>query len=195
MIKIITNTDMIDEVMRIYEDSFPVSERQSNIIIINRINSGEEKLIGYFNSQNKLLGIALLWDLGVQNCILLDYFAISSEARGNNFGTQFIESIVKDFINEDQILVLEVENPYDMSPNSLEYRRLMFYKKFDCIEYPDYNYFIPAFDRSGYIDFKILTINRKHLKVNNISEIAYAIYTQIYSLLPEEANDLINKQL
>ena len=76
--------------LEIYEYSFPKNEKQSQDTIINRLISGQERLI-IGKIKEDVMAIAFLFDLLDTNFLVLDYFAISEKFRGEGLGSYFLK--------------------------------------------------------------------------------------------------------
>lgn len=188
--KLINNSIDYSAAMSIYLSSFPNNERHSENKIFERIHSGKEQLFGYYSDNSELIGIALIWNLEFRNYLVLDYFAITEIFRCRKFGELFLADIIHYCEAMQQTLIIEIENPYNSPDYSIERRRLNFYKKFNCIEFPDFNYSMPALDGSGIIDMKLLSINSNSDNRSihkELTDITIEIYKQMYYLDSEAA--------
>lgn len=194
IIEISTSSEYFTKAMELYLTAFPESERHPLDVIIERLNSGKEVLYGMVSESSELSGIILLWDLGYKSFKVLDYFAISERYRGMNYGERFLSEIIKISQMNSEVLVLEIGTPYNKSKDSLEYKRLKFYRKFNIYEYPQYYYRMPNLYGDGFLDMSLLTIgNIAQLSTNKLDEIAFEIYKQMYYLDAQIARKMISE--
>lgn len=194
IVKISISSEYFAKAMGIYQISFPESERHSLEIITKRINIGKEVLFGLINDSHELLGIIMLWDLEYMRFKVLDYFAIDERYRSMHYGEMFLAETIKLSISNGEVLVLEIETPYNKSQDTLEYKRLKFYRKFNVYEYPAYYYRMPNLSGDGFLDMSLLTIgNEKQLTNNELDELALEIYKQMYYLDEQDARKMISE--
>ncbi len=117
----------------IYHDlminDFPKDELKPFIMIEKLVSS--KKMFCYgINDAGKLIGYAYF--AVFENLVILDYFAILREHRGNGAGSKALELIIEKFSNEFDCLIIEVEDP-DFAINEqdkmLRLKRVDFYIK------------------------------------------------------------------
>lgn len=194
IVEISISSEYFAKAMSIYQSSFPESERHLLEIITKRIHIGKEVLFGLINDSHELLGIIMLWDLGFKSYKVLDYFAIDERYRSMHYGEMFLAETIKLSISNGEVLVLEIETPYNKSQDTLEYKRLKFYRKFNVYEYPEYYYRMPNLSGDGFLDMSLLTIgNEKQLTNNELDELALEIYKQMYYLDEQVAKRMISE--
>lgn len=207
MIKILNSSE--NELLKafdIYNEAFPKSERLPIEILHNRIKEKKEIALGYYTNQSqdihKFVGFATIFPLKNVEIMekydfnVLNYFAIDANFRNKNYGFDFLHQIINTYINENTILIIEIENPYTCEINSSQYKRLLFYRKFNCNEYPDFIYFMPSFSEEKTIEMKLLSVqgNLNNINTtrniildkNQLNTLKTAIYEQMYNLSKED---------
>lgn len=112
-------------VYRLYKKAFPFYERKS-FSIIKSMNERKAADIWIINNKNSFAGFAIT--LNHEDLILLDYFAISPNMRGNGLGGKALRELQKIYSNKR--LFLEIETTFSDSKNKHErLRRKDFYLK------------------------------------------------------------------
>ncbi len=122
-----------EEVSVIYNDymlkDFPREELKSLKKIIRLTD--EKKYFSYgVYEDNCLVGYALF--MTYENIILLDYFAIIKEKRGNGAGSKVINLLSDYFKDKYDVFILESENPKfskNESDKNIREKRIKFYEK------------------------------------------------------------------
>jgi ribosomal protein S18 acetylase RimI-like enzyme len=142
--------------MKIYEASFPHKERHTVDVISQRIRSGKQFLFAWIDN-NKIIGIALFWDLGVQKAVIMDYYAIDIEYRNVGIGDNFLRQILAHFHSHNSNLIIEIENPF-IDESEIKSRRMKFYEKLNFKIIKGFNYLMPSINNLGPVDM-ILMIN------------------------------------
>jgi len=138
-IKDINHKDF-EEAIRIYEDSFPLNERQSIDTIKKRIEGNlYQMFIG--RSKDKVVFMALLYPLKNTDFILLDYMVTDKNFRNKGMGTEFIKNILGKIT--PKYLILEVENPRSGNNKEQREKRADFYKRLGAKEMKDVRYILP----------------------------------------------------
>lgn len=203
MIKFLNNNENeLLKVFKIYTEAFPLSEQIPIEMLHQRIKNKRENVLGYYQNcsddKEHLIGFATLFSLQhfdkkeKYNFTVLNYFAIDNNYRGKNYGYLFLEEVINTIISNNTILIIEIENPYNSDPSSVEYKRLLFYRKINCVEYPDFAYNMPSFSDNNKIEMKLLSVIGKNKDLNQqnnivlshfiLDEIKLAIYKQMYNL-------------
>lgn len=176
-------SEYLANALDIYVRAFPSAERHPVKSIIDRISCGKEQLYGAINDSNEVIGIAMLWQLVLNEVKVLDYFAIDDRFRGRQFGQLFLTEMINDYLADSEVLVLEIEDPYFAPFDSPEFKRLQFYRKFAPNEYPFYRYRMPNLSGEGFVDMRLLTIgNQQKLSEDELDSIVLKIYKQMYSI-------------
>lgn len=123
---------------RIYENSFPPSEREPQELLYYGLDKNIIK-IGCYAENKETIGICVIQPMHSLPFALLNYFAVSNTHRNRSLGSDLFlhltiasESFVKEYSQRYLGLVWEVENP-DAESNQtekiLKQRRMQFYKR------------------------------------------------------------------
>ena len=137
-----------EQALTIYEASFPAEERQPVEVIRERIAAGQNQLY-VAEDGGKVVFFALLWPLARTDFTLLDYLATAPDARGQGWGSRYLEHLFADFRARREFVLLEVEDP-DFGPNRKERtRRRAFYKRSGALELNGVRYLLPPLQGSN----------------------------------------------
>lgn len=159
----ITNSD-IDKIKALYSVSFPKEEQKPFDLILQK---QEEKMVEILSIRNDSVFCGLVILAKYKNLILLDYFAIVEEFRGQKIGSNVIHLLQDHF--SLQKLIIEIENPNCICLNKAErVRRKHFYLQ-NGLTHASF-----GVDLLG-VDMEILT-NNKPLTFEEY----HCLYTKIY---------------
>jgi len=128
------------EAMKLYEDSFPLNERQAIDTIKKRIKGNLYRMF-IARSKDKVVFMTLLYPLKKTDFVLLDYMVTEENFRNKGIGTKFIKNILKKI--SSKYLILEVENPRYGNNKEQRERRVNFYKRLGAKEMKDVRYILP----------------------------------------------------
>ena len=120
-----------EEVSALYRDEmrrdFPLEELKSLQVIHNLLNEKRYEAFGAFENGREV-GYALMYLPG-SRIVLLDYLAISPDARNHGEGKKLMECIRKRYAQKADAIVIECEDPsFEASPLDAE-RRIHFYEQ------------------------------------------------------------------
>ncbi|HEX2548719.1 MAG TPA: hypothetical protein VHM20_02755 [Gammaproteobacteria bacterium] len=123
---------------KIYENSFPPSERESQELLYQALEKNIIK-IGCYAENNETIGISVIQPMHSLPFALMNYFAISNSHRNRSLGSLLFsqltiasENFVKEYSQNYLGLFWEVENPdaeSNLSEKLLKQRRVQFYKR------------------------------------------------------------------
>lgn len=89
---------------RLYLEAFPLSERKPFGLMKKKAGKGEMELLSVMDgSQFVGLAITVLY----QDLVLLDYFAVTKESRGKNYGSEALKMLLDRY--KEQRMVFEIE--------------------------------------------------------------------------------------
>jgi len=116
---------------RIYEESFPASERTPTDEILAGITHGSRVCL-LAETDDVTIGFAIVLPLQRVHVHYLEYFAVESNLRDRGIGTRLLQGLVQHLVSADSAsrgLVLEVEPPQHATgaERALRTRRLDFY--------------------------------------------------------------------
>ena len=92
---------------RLYKSAFPRCERKP-FSMIKKMHRGGTTDIWYFERDGEFLGLATT--VNREDFVLIDYFAVSEEHRGQGNGTEMLRSIIDHY--GPRGVFLEIEIPY-----------------------------------------------------------------------------------
>jgi len=125
---------------RIYEESFPLSERQPLHAVKKWIAAARYQLI--VGEEEAIVLMAFLWRLQGTDFTLLDYLAVRKEWRGRGLGAQFLTQVLAQMNECGEHLLLELEDPEEGDRAARE-RRIAFYRGLGARELQGVRYFLP----------------------------------------------------
>ena len=111
-------------IKRLYKDAFPRLERKSFRLIRKKVKQGYSKILSV---KNDGVFCGLIITAYYDSIMLVDYFAISKDMRGNSIGTMALQELLKTF-SKDYRIFLEIELP-NGGEDDLKVRRKSFYLK------------------------------------------------------------------
>ena len=92
---------------RLYKSAFPRCERKP-FSMIKKMHKGGTTDIWYFEREGEFLGLATT--VNREDFVLIDYFAVSEEHRGQGNGTEMLRSLIDHY--SPRGVFLEIEKPY-----------------------------------------------------------------------------------
>jgi len=132
------------QAIEIYEEAFPLAERQPVSIIRHRISSGLYKAyIGRLEETKEVVVLAFLWPFKDSNFILLDYLAVKKSVRGQNVGSAYLISMIQVLKPQQKYLLIEVDNPKFAPDEDEATRRIAFYQRNGARLMKDLRYLLP----------------------------------------------------
>lgn len=118
--------DNLNKIEKLYITAFPKIERKPFDLILEKCNNGSMQIISILNDSNDFLGFAIM--ILHADMVLLDYFAVTPESRGQNVGSSALKLLFEEFKNKR--FILEIENTEAECENLEERkRRKSFYIK------------------------------------------------------------------
>lgn len=120
----LTKTQLRD-LKRLYRKAFPASEKKPFWLIRKKQREGITEILGLVNEEDRLVGeiITIAW----QDLLLVDYFAIVEDVRGQGCGARALRLLQERYRN--QRILLEIETPDIPCKNGKErVRRKHFYQ-------------------------------------------------------------------
>ena len=118
--------DNLEKIEYLYLTAFPKNERKPFDLILEKCNNGSIEIISIQNDNSNFLGFAII--ILNNDMVLLDYFAIAPESRGQNVVSTALKMLFERYKNKR--FILEIENTEIESDNLEERkRRKAFYLK------------------------------------------------------------------
>lgn len=130
---------LIDDVKRLFFESFPEEERRpwDDFIRKMEMQEGGFSLHAYLTPEKRLAGFITLWDL--DDFRYAEYLATAPEMRGNGLGAKIIRREIEE---SPKPLLLEVEMP---ETGEMASRRINFYRRNGFIAHEDIFYEQPPY--------------------------------------------------
>ena len=118
--------EALEKIRRLYERSFPKSEKKPWRVILDKCTEGSMKIIS-IEEKSAFLGLMIF--ILHSDLVLLDYFAISEEHRGEGIGSLALSRVASQL--DGKRLLLEIEDPEDTDADNLDerVRRSHFYAR------------------------------------------------------------------
>ncbi|HTE23010.1 hypothetical protein [Flavitalea sp.] len=168
--------------MYIYHEAFPTYERQSDEMIMARVNKGSCLLLAG-RAGGKIVCMSVLWDFQETDYMFLDYFAVADNATGYQVGARFLRFIINDFLEKGRFLVMEVEHPdYGINQEDRS-RRIKFYEKNGGVVLKNVRYFLPPLGGSDTpleMQLMLLPDPGRIIEEENIQPLITMIYSKVY---------------
>lgn len=105
--------EQIEQIRQLYEAAFPASEKKPFSLMLEKREQGWMEILSIESEEGIFSGLAIA--ILYRDVVLLDYFAIAENMRGQGVGTQALH-IIKERYKEKR-LVLEIESTFRESEN------------------------------------------------------------------------------
>lgn len=115
--KVTPTTENIDEIKRLYIDSFPQNERR-NFDSLMTMGDGKSEIIALYDG-DIFCGFVSLLNGNVISHII--YFAIEEELRGNGYGSESLKAIHE--YQSGRRVIVDIERETETAPNNEQRRR------------------------------------------------------------------------
>jgi ribosomal protein S18 acetylase RimI-like enzyme len=128
-----------ESLIRIYEDSFPPTERNP----VSRFQSADLEFWLALDRTDELIGFCAVGHL--PRCAYLQYLAVSRPMRDRGVGAALLARLAADLSSDNgRGIVLEVEDPAASDDSPTAERRLQFYERWGAYPLTDLvGYYIP----------------------------------------------------
>ena len=188
----ISNTENIYffDAIRIYNESFPVNERQPLATIIKRLKENKSELfVGILNEE--VVCMALLWNFIDLEFVLLDYMAVDEKYRNNKYGGVFFSFLSDRILNYHKHMVIEVENY--LFGNNIEQRkkRINFYLNNGAYILKDTPYVLPSLDNTLSTEMLLMIaprFNEDYIDTAIVEKLIIKLYKELYG---KTQNDIL----
>lgn len=186
--------DQLTAARRIYEDSFPLRQREPFDELIASIQLGDSAGWVQLDGESTI-GIAVVLPMSV-GWQFLEYFAVDSSVRDKGYGTALWEAMLR----EDAVrrLIFEVEDPADApdpAERELRRRRIIFYQRLGATLVEYVHYVVP--DVVGAKTEPLLLMwhdpTRTTLDPPTLATLLKSLYVEGYGLPPD--HDLLTAAL
>lgn len=183
-----TNTSKFEEVLAIYLDVFPASERQPADVLSERIASGKTILL-IAEVEECVMGFAIIWNFEHSDFALLDYLGVHKDWQAMKIGRKVMDEVKRVLSGWGKDLIMEIERPGEGDNREDRLRRLRFYLQNGAFILKDVPYLLPALDGTVPTSMLLLTIPKVEKTAYSGAEIKALIqdiYARVYK---KEAND------
>jgi GNAT superfamily N-acetyltransferase len=190
--------------IRIYEESFPRSERDDTEALLASIEAGS-RFCMVAHRNHELIGLAVLLALAELDIQFLEYFAVDSRLRSLGIGAQFLGHLGTELQSAPSPalgIVFEVDQPEhaDGEERRLRQRRIEFYKRngavlVECA--PAYR--APNLEHKGTLPSSLMWLplnpHIRRLGGDLLKKCVLAILTQSYELRSDDplVHDVISE--
>lgn len=162
----ITNGE-IEKIKTLYYEAFPKDEQKPFELILQKQSEGLVEILSIKNDET-FCGLVIL--VKAENLVLLDYFAIVKEFRGQKIGSKVLRNLQDRF--KHQKLIIEIENPnVDCDNKSERVRRKHFYLQNGLKQMP---FLVDLFG----VNMEILT-NNQPLTFEEYFDVYYKVFGSI----------------
>lgn len=117
-LKITKNLSQWKKMYQLYKAAFPENERKPFLLIWYMHKKGNTD-VWWLEDHNEFIGLAIT--LNTKDLVLLDYFAISEEKRGNGLGAKAMKTLQEHY--KGRRLFLEIESTFAKADNFSERKR------------------------------------------------------------------------
>lgn len=160
-----------EDIFNIMSESFPLDEYRDKKGQLAVFNEKDYAVYGV-RDNDRLVAFITVWEF--KELTYIEHFAVKSEYRNQNIGSQMLERVGK-FSNN--LAVLEVEVPTD----ELSKRRVGFYER-NGFFYNDYPYVQPAMaDGKREVPLKIMSTKRK-ITLDEFNLARDILYKRVYKI-------------
>lgn len=180
------DANQFDEFFRIYSESIEKSEQKPKEAIRKLCNRNDYS-IRLLYSESVLSGFSLSYLNLEKRFALLEYMAVDQSKRSHGFGAELLRDLTTSlFEKQMNWLVLEVDSPYQVSPDqSLRVRRVNFYKKNRCREVEKLDYILPLPSAPADLCMKLMLYdlqnrNSDTVGASELREVVQDIYVSVY---------------
>ena len=120
------STERVEQIRLLYESAFPPDERMPFERVLQKRDAGTMTLLSVEDRGGEFLGFANI--TLCQDALALNYFAISSENRGNGYGTDVILELKRRY--PERSIVIDIEDDEVECDNAEQRkRRKAFYER------------------------------------------------------------------
>lgn len=108
----------LQKIHALYEEAFPASEKKPFEFILHKRETGNFEILEIVDDTGTFCGLAIM--MLYKNLVLLDYFAISADCRGNGVGSAALKALQERYA--DRKFMLEIESTVGTVDSEKEFR-------------------------------------------------------------------------
>lgn len=175
-----------NKLVGLYEQAFPVNERQPNQVIANRLEQKECKLY-VADMNNTFLGFAILWNFESNEILFLDYLAVDENYRNQGIGKFLMAKLIDEASENKYRLLIEIENPNEGGNLEERNSRYEFYKRFGFKHIAFVDYMLPPLNGSDPTSMFLLTLPEIFIEEKDkLCSIIKELYAKVYNRLDDD---------
>jgi len=160
----------------LYTQSFPSSERRSWAGLEMELMSENSFNAHVLLQNDKFVGFLNYWTF--ERFLYIEHFAVSSNLRGKNIGTEAMKILME---QTKLPILFEVEMPN----NIMAVRRIGFYERLG-FSVLSHNYAQPPYEGNGFIVPMLIMCNNTHFANTHFEMIKNTLYDEVYHYEREE---------
>lgn len=149
----------LEQLRAIYDDSFPPHERADFSFLVDCLASGARWFF-VATRDDALLGFAMIVPFVTRDIHLLEYLAVSRDARGAGIGGKLLDGVTAAIRHSQSaigiLLEAEPDDEGDADERALRARRIAFYARHGAQAVDAPNYRVPLADRAGTMRMRLL---------------------------------------
>lgn len=181
------------DVLDIYHEAFPNSERQPTDEIKRRIVDGRYGLL-VAKTDNVVVAFALYYVFERLSFGLFDYMAVRKEYRNLEIGSRLFLRTYEHFGGRNpssKLMLFEIENPAygSTSERSLRLRRLRWFERLGAKRIANFEYLMPPMSGDRPTEMLLMVYSRddqQGMNSDTLRQMVKAIYDEVYG---READD------
>ncbi|OYU67839.1 MAG: hypothetical protein CFE22_02155 [Cytophagaceae bacterium BCCC1] len=182
--------ETLDEVFKIYQNSFPANERQTLETLKIRLKEKKEVLFAA-KINNEMVGIGFLFDLLGSDFLLLDYLAVKQNHRGKQIGEALFSYLKNYAVRLKKHLLMEVDDPEFGDDKTQRLKRIAFYQKNGAFWLKDIKYILPALDGTNPTEQILMLVpqnSKSKFSGEEIKDLVKRLYAEPYGISGEDTN-------
>lgn len=182
--------ETLDEVFKIYQNSFPANERQTLETLKIRLKEEKEVLFAA-KINNEMVGIGFLFDLLGSDFLLLDYLAVKQNHQGKQIGEALFSHLKNYARLQEKHLLMEVDDPEFGDDKPYRVKRIAFYQKNGALWLKDIKYILPALDGTNPTEQILMLVpknSKSEFSGEEIKDLVKRLYAELYGISGEDTN-------
>lgn len=182
--------ETLDEVFKIYQNSFPANERQTLETLKIRLKEKKEVLFAA-KINNEMVGIGFLFNLLGSDFLLLDYLAVKQNYRGKQIGEALFSHLKNYARLQKKHLLMEVDDPEFGDDKPYRVKRLAFYQKNGAFWLKDIKYILPALDGTNPTEQILMLVpqnSKSEFSGEEIKDLVKRLYAELYGISGEDTD-------
>lgn len=167
-----TSSVELNEVRRIYEQSFPLDERREYSCLIDMLSDNKYFTLEALYLSHEVVGMFSSWM--IDGWRYIEHFAIEASCRGRGIGREVLRNYL---LRSHEPVVLEVELPTDFQSR----RRIDFYCSMGFVLHDKYRYIQPSYgDGRNAVEMLLMTYGAP--ADCNLDELSRLLHAEVYGV-------------